>query len=225
MKPSKPTQPHQADQMANVTDPPGSRGIFYTVAILLPALLLSTGFAADLPIYTDSLLNGWENWSWATVNLSAGAPVHSGTASISVFATNFQALYLHHSALDGSQYSSIDLWIDGGTGGQPLQAQATRNGVAGPAVLLAPPPVDSWQHVVIPLQTLGVANASDFDGFWLQVQSPGSQPAFFVDDIRLTAIPEPSVRTLVAMIGGCCGIWFAGWRRPQHFRTRRGSAG
>jgi len=225
MKPFKPTQPHKANEMANVTHPPGSRGILYTLAILLPALLLSTGFAADLPIYTDSLLNGWENWSWATVNLSAGAPVHSGTASISVFATNFQALYLHHSALDGSQYSSIDLWIDGGTGGQPLQAQATRNGVAGPAVLLAPPPVDSWQHVVIPLQTLGVANASDFDGFWLQVQSPGSQPAFFVDDIRLTAIPEPSVRTLVAMIGGCCGIWFAGWRRPQHFRTRRGSAG
>src|SRR5262249_39673789 len=144
-----------------------------------------------------------------TVNLSAAAPVHSGTASISVSATNFQALYLHHSALDGSQYSSIDLWIDGGsTGGQPLQAQATRNGVAGPAVMLAPPPVGSWQEVVIPLQSLGVANATDFDGFWLQVQSFGSQPTFFVDDIRLMAIPEPSVRALAVMMGGC-GIWFA----------------
>jgi hypothetical protein len=211
--------------MANVTHPPGSRGILYTLAILLPALLLSTGFAADLPIYTDSLLQGWENWSWATVNLSAGAPVHSGAASISVFATNYQALYLHHTPLDGSQYSSIDLWINGGsTGGQPLQAQATRNGVAGPAVILAPP-VGSWQEVIIPLLSLGVANATDFDGFWLQVRSSGSEPTFFVDDIRLTAIPEPSVGAFAAMMGGCCGIWFAGWRRPQHFRTRRRSAG
>ena len=75
-----------------------------------------------------------------------------------------------------------------------------------------------------PLLSLGVANATDFDGFWVQVLSSGSQPAFFVDDIRLTAVPEPSVPTLVAMIGGC-GIWFAGWRRQQHFRTRQGSAG
>jgi hypothetical protein len=226
MKPFKPTQPHKANEMVDATHPPGSRRILHTFAILLPALVVSSGFAADLPIYTDSLLNGWQNWSWATVNLSAGAPVHSGTASISVSSTNFQALYLHHSALNGSQYSSMDLWIDGGsTGGQPVQAQATRNGVAGPAVMLAPLPVDSWREVVIPLQALGVANATDFDGFWLQVQSLGLEPTFFVDDIRLTAVPEPSVGALAAMIGACCGIWVAGRGRVRHRRTRRGSAG
>ena len=37
---------------------------------------------ANLPIYTDALVNGFQNWSWATVNLQNFSPAHSGNYSI-----------------------------------------------------------------------------------------------------------------------------------------------
>ena len=51
-------------------------------------LVSSIGFAqVDQAIYTDSLVNGWENWSWATVNFANRTPVHAGTSSCSVTIT------------------------------------------------------------------------------------------------------------------------------------------
>ena len=54
---------------------------------------------ANLPLYTDNLVNAFQNWSWATVNFSNtnnGAnpsSVHSGGYSIRVSdGANFQAL-------------------------------------------------------------------------------------------------------------------------------------
>jgi hypothetical protein len=38
----------------------------------------------NLPIYNDNLVNGFQNWSWATVNMTNTSPVHSGIYSISV---------------------------------------------------------------------------------------------------------------------------------------------
>ena len=46
----------------------------------------------DQPIYTDSLVSGWQNWSWATVNTDNSTPVHTGTRSIAITADAWQAL-------------------------------------------------------------------------------------------------------------------------------------
>src|SRR6266496_3434411 len=84
---------------------------------------------ADQAIYSDSLQNGWVDWSWATVNIGNSSPVHAGASSISVSSTNWEALYLHHAAFDGSIYTNITFWVNGGsTGGQSVQVQATRGG-------------------------------------------------------------------------------------------------
>src|ERR1022692_4200636 len=77
-------------------------------------------------VYADSLQNGWQDWSWATVNLATPAPVHGGASSISVSSTNYQALYLHHAAQDGSVFANLTFWINGGSGGELVQVQATR---------------------------------------------------------------------------------------------------
>ena len=55
------------------------------LVLLLFSLLAprSTFAQAALPIYTDHLVNGFQDWSWATHNLANASPVHSGTASIS----------------------------------------------------------------------------------------------------------------------------------------------
>lgn len=145
---------------------------------------------ANQTVYADSLQNGWENWSWATVNLANPSPVRSGSSSISVSSQNWQALYLHHAAQAGSAFTNLGFWINGGaSGGQIVQVQAMRNGVAQNPMVLTPLPVNSWRQETISLASLGVASATDFDGFWLQVQNSGLAPTFYVDDISLISAP------------------------------------
>jgi alpha-N-arabinofuranosidase len=170
-----------------------------TVLILMPllcCLALSSAARAqtDQSVYADALVNGWQNWSWATVNLSNTTPVQAGTDSISVSAGPYQALYLHQTAFDSTPYTALVFWINGGsTGGQLLQAQATLNGASQNVVTLPALAANSWQQVTIPLSSLGVQNQPDLDGFWIQDRSGTTQPAFFVDTISFKAQPAPSV--------------------------------
>jgi len=159
--------------------------------LALPAVAHSQ---ADQSVYTDALVNGWQDWSWATVNFSNRQPVQSGADSISVSAGPYQALYLHHDAFDSSLYTNLVFWIDGGsTGGQLLQVQATLNGTAQTIVTLPPLAADIWHQVTIALSSLGVQNQPNLDGFWIQDRSGTTQPTFFVDTISFTAQPPPSV--------------------------------
>jgi len=167
------------------------KGWILGVALALaPSVLAQT----DQQAYTDMLLNGWQDWSWATVNLANASPVHSGTRSASVSADAWEAIYLHHDAFDTSGYTDLVFWIHGGsTGGQLLQVQALLSGSAQIAVALAPLPANTWQKITLSLASLGVANRPNMDGFWIQDRSGTTKPAFYVDDISLTAVPPPSV--------------------------------
>jgi hypothetical protein len=179
--------------------------------VLLAAITSRFVVQADQTVFTDTLQNGWvANWSWATVNVANSTPVHTGSASISVSSTNWQALYFHHSAQDASQYTNITFWINGGSGGgQSIQVQAAGNGTAlTNMVVLTPLPVNSWRPETISLSSLGVASAIDFDGFWLQVQSSGLAPTFYVDDVSLITNPNPPATvTLTAPPNG--GVYLA----------------
>jgi alpha-N-arabinofuranosidase len=158
------------------------------------ALPAATRAQTDQSVYTDALVNGWQDWSWATVNLSNSQPVQSGTASISVSAGPYQALYLHHDAFDSSLYTDLVLWINGGSsGGQLLQVQATLDGTAQAVVTIPALAANSWQQITIPLSSLGVQSQPNLDGFWIQDRSGTTQPMFFVDTISFTAQPAPSV--------------------------------
>ena len=165
-------------------------------ALGMSAVLLGQSALAqtDQQIYTDSLVSGWQNWSWAAVNLSATSPVHSGTRSASVTADGWEAIYLHHDAFNSSGYTDLAFWIHGGSaGGQLLQVQAELSGAAQTAVPLAALSANTWQKITISLASLGVANAPNLDGFWIQDRSGTTKPAFYVDDISLTAVPPPTV--------------------------------
>jgi alpha-N-arabinofuranosidase len=147
-----------------------------------------------MSLYGDALVNGWNNWSWASVSTANTATVHTGTSSIAVTADGFEALYLQHSALPTGAYQSLRFWIHGGaTGGQTLNVVALRNDVAQPAVPIGPLPAGSWQEIVIPLAQLGIANVTDLSGLWLQENAGVTQPTYFVDDVSLEFAPPPSV--------------------------------
>lgn len=158
------------------------------------------GFAqSNQTIYTDALQNGWQNWSWATVDLANASPHNSGSSSISVSSTSWQALYLHHDAQSGSGFSNLTFWINGGSsGGQVVQVQATRGPVSQPGVVLAPLPINNWRQESISMTALGVASVSDFDGFWIQVQNSGLAPTLYVDDITLVGGSNPPPTTVAA---------------------------
>jgi hypothetical protein len=157
--------------------------LFFAIVLLG---LSGTMLRADQTVYDDTLQNSWVNYSWATVNLTNTSPVHGGSSSISVSSINYQALYVHHTAMDASLFTNITFWINGGSGGQIVQVQATSNGVPQTAVVLAALPVNSWRQQTVSLASLGVATVTTFDGFWIQVQNSGLAPTFYVDDISLT---------------------------------------
>lgn len=168
------------------------------IATVLTCLLslLPHAWAQAHQVYEDSLQNGWENWSWATVNLGNAAPVSAGTSSISVNADNWEALYLHRQPLDGAQFTNLVFKVHGGpAGGQSLQVQATRNGAAQDPVVLAPLPAGSWRTETLSLSALGVANATDFDGFWVQIRTASLVPTFYLDDIALIPASGPPPQT------------------------------
>ncbi|MEP7075714.1 MAG: glycoside hydrolase family 44 protein [Acidobacteriota bacterium] len=165
---------------------------------MLFVFLLCATFAAraqDQAVYTDSLQNSWDNWSWAQTNLASTASIHTGTASISVTSTDtFQAAYFHHAVFSTANFTQLSFWINGGsTGGQHVQVQATIGGVAQTAVPLTLA-ANSWQQITIPLSWLGINSASTMDGFWIQDTSGTLLPIYYLDDITLIsgAAPTPT---------------------------------
>lgn len=141
---------------------------------------------ADQIIYDDALENSWQDWSWATVNLANTSPVHSGSDSISVTASNWSGLYLDIAATDASQFTNLIFWINGGSkGGQAVQAQGILGSTAQSPVQIGPLPTNSWRQVTLSMSALGVANQPNFTGFWLQVETTNAVPTFYVDDISL----------------------------------------
>src|ERR1051326_733810 len=98
------------------------KALLFSLAGMCLAASTSLFAQVDVPIYGDVLQNGWQNWSWATVNLANTQPVHSGTHSISVSAGPWQAFYAAHDAFNTSGYTNLVFWVNGGaSGGQHIQ--------------------------------------------------------------------------------------------------------
>lgn len=175
-----------------VSLPAGGVAVVAALLSLLPAPAPAQTVIPDQPIYVDSLLNSWQDWSWATVSLTATSPVHGtpggSNRSISVLIQDntWRALYLAHTAFDSTGYTAFDFWINGGpSGGQQLAVRGLRSGNPQPAVSLSPLVANSWTHVTIPLSSLGVANVADLSGFYVADRIGAAQPVFYVDDVTL----------------------------------------
>ena len=171
------------------------------LAMLGLALPIHSRAQTDMPLFDGQLENGWQNWSWATVNLASTAYVHTGGSSIQVSITaSNQALYLEHAATNTALYTALTFWINGGaSSGQNLRVLALINGQGQTAVLLntyvtgGAVATGVWRQVTIPLSALGAANTTELTGLQIQDNSGGSQPSFYVADISLVAAPAPAV--------------------------------
>jgi len=160
------------------------------LCLLLLFSVIHAGVQASLPIYTNYLVNGFQNYSWATVNFFTS---YGGSNCVSVVNnTNYQAVYFGHVNFNTSPYNALDFWINGGSsGGQNVQVAGALNGN---------PPTDypitlhtnSWQHFTIPLSSLKMTGVTNCSGFWIQGASNDPQPVFYVCNMQLIAAPAPS---------------------------------
>ncbi len=175
--------------------------VFLFVCVWLIARQLTA--QTNQVVYTDSPQNGWEDdFSWATIDDANTSPVHSGTHSISVSSSGFEALYFHHAAQTGLTFTNLTFWINGGsTGGQLISVVVTSNGIAQIAIDLAPLPVNNWQQESISFTSFGAANMTAFDGFWMQVETGGPAPTFYVDDITVNGVTNQPPPPLVFVTG------------------------
>lgn len=149
---------------------------------------------ANLPIYTDHIVNGFQDWSWAPRNWGSTAALHTGTNSIAVTPNNFgDGISFHQSAFNTSVYSALTFWANGGTnGGQTLDVYASLNDVDQSHYNLSPAlPANAWQQYVIPLANLGAANKANLTKITIQLLG-GNKTTFYLDDIQLTANPAPA---------------------------------
>jgi hypothetical protein len=171
--------------------------LIFLLAISLTSLgSVQTAMAqANIPIYTDYLVNGFQDWSWATRNMANSSPVHSGTNSISVTGPAGGGIAFHQSDFNTSPYASFSFWANGGaSGGQRLQvyAQYGASGT-GPTFLLPTALTASmWTQYIIPLSSLGVANISNLNRLTIQIAGGSSLATFYLDDIQLTAASAPA---------------------------------
>lgn len=176
------------------------------VALLLATLARAQPVAEpDYLIYTDSLVNGWQNWSFNATTTNSAAFIHSGSNAVAVTTTaGFGALSVHISGFDSNTYASVSFWINGGaSGGQSLQVicrskpASGGNETSSAAVTLSTPLANSWQQITIPLSSFGgTLNRASLTGFWIQSRSSSAQSTFYVDDMRLVSATAPSTVTI-----------------------------
>lgn len=182
----------------------------------MAAIALGARAQQNLPLYTDSLQSGFQNWSWATVNLQNTSPVHSGSDSISVSSTYYQALWLYSPGMNTAPYTNLSFWINGGSqGGQVIWVAGivnTQNGGQPQGVYTLPAlQANTWEQFIIPLSALGVANSANCNGFWWQVNDSGTAPTFYVDDIQLGAVPAPGLTHITVNSGQAIRTADARW--------------
>ncbi|MCX8091064.1 MAG: alpha-L-arabinofuranosidase [Verrucomicrobiae bacterium] len=165
---------------------------------LVPLLVGRAPAQADFLIYTDRLMSGWQDWSWAPRDLTNTSPVRSGSRSIRVSASPWQAISFWHEDWDTTLYTNFSFWAHGGTsGGQRLQVYAELSGVPQPAyVIPGSLPANTWQRYAIPLSALGVANKSNLSRLSIQLRNDGSTGTFYLDDVQLDTRPPPALVNL-----------------------------
>jgi len=166
--------------------------MFFAVGVFFPALMLHG--QSPLYIYTDNLVNGFQDWSWATRSMTNTSPVHSGSDSISVSDGTYEGISFHQSDFNTSLYTNLTFWANGGSsGGQQLGVYLSLDTNDQSGVTLSPLlPKNAWQQYTVSLASLGAANATNLARITIWMTSGSG--TYYLDDIQLgPAVAPPLV--------------------------------
>lgn len=164
--------------------------LFWIIGLFLAVGLLAqrASAAGPLPLYTDALTSGWEDWSWGdqTHSFTQPTPTHSGNAALQILFTGGWSGVQIGTGLDTystGQTNTVEMWLHGGSsGGQQVLIAAGNDcsSVTQTVTLTA----NTWTRVQLSLAGLGQPAPIK----WVYWFNPGSQaqPVFYVDDVYLT---------------------------------------
>lgn len=182
-----------------------SSGVYSLLLALCVFLVLPVNAQTSIAtIYDDALVNDWANWSWDTQSdFAATSPVKVGTRATKVtYSAAWGGLYLHNPGVSLTGATHLQFWIHGGTtGNQTLLIYAEDSTNRAPSQL----PVEryvqggaivagAWRLASVPLSDLKLGTAL-LTGLVWQNGLSGTQPAFYLDDIRLVSdgtVPTPT---------------------------------
>lgn len=164
-------------------------------------------FAAHAPaqtnylIYNDSLVNRFQDWSWAGHNLTNTSPVHSGAMSIRVSAKAWEGLFFRRDgSLPVTNCSGLSFWAHGGDkGGQYLMFTPVWDGRGRKSHILPELQAGNWQKITIPAELLAGEGGTNFQGFQLQLCA-GVTDTFYLDDIQLDLNPAPAADSATPVV-------------------------
>jgi hypothetical protein len=149
--------------------------------------------AANTVVYDNALRNGWQDWSWATHNLSQAVIYESAPYAISwkpdAVGGDWKGIYFHSdtgAAMPSvAAYSAVTFWINGAGGNQAVRIVIYANNAQIGQKDLTPLP-NGWTQMTLTWEQLGVTAAS-FDGIIFQTNTPGAatQATAYVDDLQL----------------------------------------
>lgn len=174
---------------------------------------------ADLPLYTDRIVNGFQDWGWGTRSFSNTSPTHSGTDSISVTPSSNPGISFHQNDFDSSPYTNLTFWANGGTsGGQVLQVYASLGTTDQAGFNLPALTANTWTQFVVPLSSLNADSKSNLARITIKPTS-SSGSVFYLDEIQLQAAPAPVIahitvdanQTLRTVDGRFFGVNTATW--------------
>jgi hypothetical protein len=142
-------------------------------------------------LYDDEIRNGFDNWSWADVDLDHRQIVADGTSSVAVDAGGWEAFFLGR-ITDGPLplWGTLEFKVHGGTSDSPIGVRLhSREGASGS--LTVEVQAGAWTDVAIDLADFG--SFAQFSGVWFDNQSGDDRPTFYIDDIRVVpqAAPGP----------------------------------
>lgn len=151
---------------------------------------------AGMLLYDDNLQNGWQDFSWGTVNFANTNQVFSGTQAVRFDAHSFQGLSFARPAtpVSTTQFPELRFQIRGTAGGENLRLSLQSGGTLHANVPLAPLVTGgailagAYREVRVRLDQAPISYVGSFERINLQDDTgtaAGSPQTVYIDEVRL----------------------------------------
>ncbi|HOV27145.1 MAG TPA: glycosyl hydrolase [Pseudobacteroides sp.] len=167
-----------------------------------PTPTVKPGPKTDINVYKDSLLTGWQDWSWNSERDFKNTEIAKEGNSIAVtFKDGWAALSLYSpTKIETEGYESINFWVNGGDSDKKLGLYCTIDAAEdiSTETVEFTAKAGEWTEVKIKLSELG--SPETIQRINIQERSGTAQTTIYLDDITLVAIsqtqPAPKTFTI-----------------------------